>query len=68
MVAVVAAHPTVREALLNDCASVAPAASGRLVDLLSNHVDVAMALADCRQSKADLVDAIRKQKGVDVVP
>jgi hypothetical protein len=47
---------------------VAPAASGGLDALLSNHVDVAMALADCRQGKADLVDAIKKQKGVDVVP
>jgi hypothetical protein len=54
--------------LLNDCASVAPAASGRLVDLLSNHVDVALALADCRRSKADLAEALKAQKGIDIVP
>jgi hypothetical protein len=47
---------------------VAPAASGGLDALLSNHVDVALALGACRQGKADLVDAIRKQKGIDMVP
>jgi hypothetical protein len=62
------AHPTVRASLLVPCSDVGPSTSGRLADLLSNHVDVALALADCRQRQADLSAAIRAQKGIDVLP
>ncbi|HDR9259615.1 TPA: hypothetical protein QDB21_005637 [Burkholderia vietnamiensis] len=69
LVAVESVHPVVRQALMVECPEDLPAASDAMpVTLLKNHVDVAMAYHSCRQRQADLVDAVRSQKGIDVVP
>ncbi|WP_059777589.1 hypothetical protein [Burkholderia ubonensis] len=69
LVAVTAAHPQVRALLLAKCPDELPAAAdGELVTLLRNHVDAAVEYHACRNRQADLVQAIRSQKGIDIVP
>ncbi|WP_198390708.1 hypothetical protein [Burkholderia ubonensis] len=69
LVAVMAAHPQVRASLLTTCPDELPAAAdGELVTLLRNHVDAAVEYHACRNRQADLVQAIRSQKGIDIAP
>lgn len=66
LVASQSAHPVVRQDLMQPCPDLPLATSGSVQDLLSNHVLVALAYVTCRVGKADLVNAVRGQVGIDV--